>query len=77
MWRGHGPPWPPFTIATVTVAFKRSLETRLGICIYKTSLLHRPDDYIGFKMSSHILQQNYVHDYTDNFSNGILVAGLV
>jgi len=29
-------------------ALKTSLETRLGICIYKTSLLHPPDDYIGF-----------------------------
>ena len=30
------------------VALKTPLEIRLGICIYKTSLLHRPDDYIGF-----------------------------
>jgi len=36
----------------------------LGICIYKTSLLHRPDDYIGFtpSCSPNILQQNCTHD---------------
>ena len=32
----------------ISVALKTPLEIRLGICIYKTSLLHRPDDYIGF-----------------------------
>jgi len=32
----------------ISVAFKTPLETRLGIGIYKnSSLLHRPDDYIG------------------------------
>jgi len=34
-----------------TVALKTPLETRLGICIYETSLLHQPDDYIGFTPS--------------------------
>jgi len=35
----------------------------LGICIHKTSLPHRPDDYIGFTSSCppHILQQNCAH----------------
>jgi len=32
----------------ISVALKTPLEIRLGICIYKTSLLHRSDDYIGF-----------------------------
>ena len=34
--------------SVISVAFKTIPETRLRICIYKTSLLHRPDDYIGF-----------------------------
>ena len=32
----------------ISVALKTPLEIRLGICIRKTSLLHRSDDYIGF-----------------------------
>ena len=45
-------------------ALKKPLEVRLGICIYKTLLLHRPDDYVGFTPSCppHILQQNCAHD---------------
>jgi len=35
----------------ISVALKTSLQIRLGICIYKTSLLHWPDDYIGFTPS--------------------------
>jgi len=35
----------------IVVALKTHLELRLGNCIYKTSLLHRPDDYIGFALS--------------------------
>ena len=35
----------------INVVFKTPLATRLGICIYKTSLLHRPDDYICFTPS--------------------------
>ena len=33
------------------------------MCIYKTSLLHRPDKYNGFTSSCppHILQQNCAH----------------
>jgi len=31
-----------------SVALITPLEMRLGICTYKTSLLHRPDDYVGF-----------------------------
>ena len=37
--------------SVISVALKTPLEIRLGICIYKTSLLHRPDDYIGFPRS--------------------------
>jgi len=46
--------------SVISVAFKLPPETRLGIGIYKTSLLHRPDDYIGFTQSCspHVLQQN-------------------
>jgi len=35
----------------IIVALKTPLEIRLGICTYKTSLLHRPDDYTGFTPS--------------------------
>jgi len=34
----------------ISVAFKTPLKTRLET-IYKTSLLHRPDEYIGFTPS--------------------------
>ena len=37
--------------SVISVAFKTPLEIRLGIYIYKTSLLHRPEDYIGFTPS--------------------------
>ena len=37
--------------SVIIVAFKTPLKIRLGICIYETSLLHRPDDYIGFTPS--------------------------
>ena len=48
--------------SVVCVAIKTPLEIRLGICIYKTSLLHRPDDYIGLpSCPPHILQQNCAH----------------
>ena len=42
-----------------SVALKTPLEIRLRNCIYKTSFLHRPDDYIGFTPSCppHILQK--------------------
>jgi len=48
----------------ISVALKTHLEIKLGNCIYKTSLLHRPDHYIGFTPSCppHILQQNCAHD---------------
>jgi len=44
----------------ISVALKTPIEIRLGICIHKTSLLHRPDDYIGFtpRRPPHILQKN-------------------
>ena len=47
----------------ISVALKIPLQKTLGICIYKTSLLHRPDDYIGFTPSCppQILQQNCAH----------------
>jgi len=49
--------------SVISVVLKTPLQIRLGICIYKMSLLHRPDDYIGFTPSSplHILQQNCAH----------------
>ena len=31
---------------SVALNLKTHLEIRLGICIYETSLLHRPDDYL-------------------------------
>jgi len=40
-----------FQVGRISVAVKTHLEIRLGICIYKTSLLHRPDGYIGFTRS--------------------------
>jgi len=35
----------------------------MEICVYKTLLLHRPDDFIAFTLNcpSHILQQNCAH----------------
>jgi len=47
----------------ISVALITHPEIRLGICIYKTSLLHRHDDYIGFTPSCppRILQQNCAH----------------
>ena len=30
----------------ISVALKTHLEIRLGICIYETSVQHRPDDYL-------------------------------
>jgi len=35
----------------ISIALKTPLEIKLGNCIYKTSLLHRPDRYIGFTPS--------------------------
>jgi len=35
----------------ISVAFKIPVKTRLESCIYKTLLLHRPDDYGGFTPS--------------------------
>jgi len=37
--------------SVINVTLKTPLEIRLGIGIYETSLLHRPDDYIGFTPS--------------------------
>jgi len=53
----------------ISVALKTPLEIRLGICIYKTSFLHRPDDYIGFIPSCppQILQQNCAHAYITSY----------
>jgi len=55
--------------SVIRVALKTPLETRLGICMYKTSLLHRPIDYIGFTPSCppHILQQNCAHVHIELF----------
>ena len=38
-------------LSVISFALKTHLEIRLGICIYKTWLLHRPVDYIGFTLS--------------------------
>jgi len=50
----------------ISVAFKTFQKTRLGNCIYKTSLLHRPDEHIRYTPSCppNILQQNCTHDLT-------------
>jgi len=37
--------------SVISVALKTPLEIKLGICVHKTSLLHRPDDHIGFTPS--------------------------
>jgi len=57
--------------SVISVALKTPPEIRLGICIYKTSLLHRSDDYIGFTPSCppHILQQNCAHARKQPCSN--------
>ena len=51
--------------SVISVALGTPLKTRLGMRIYKTSLPHRPDNYIGFTSSCppHILQQNCAHAY--------------
>ena len=51
--------------SVISVALKTPLEIRLVICIYKTSLLHRLEDWIGFALSCppHILQQNCAHGH--------------
>jgi len=56
----------------ISVAFKTPLKIRLGICIYKTSLLHRPDEYIGFTPSypPNILQQKCAPDAEIRWVNG-------
>jgi len=64
----------------ISVALETYLEIRLIICIYKTSLLHRPDDYIGFTpiCAPHILQQNCAHAlyyYIDQARRPDLTAG--
>ena len=48
----------------ITVALKTPLQVRFAISIYKTSLLHQPDNYIGFTSycPPNILQQNCAHD---------------
>jgi len=35
----------------ISVALETPLEIRLRICLYKMSLLYRPDDYVGFTPS--------------------------
>jgi len=35
----------------ISVSLKTHLEIRLAMCVYKTSFLHRHDDYIGFTPS--------------------------
>jgi len=37
--------------SVISVALKTHLEIKLGICMLKTLLLHRPNDYIGFTPS--------------------------
>jgi len=47
--------------SVISVALRTPL-TRLGMCIYTTSLPHRPDNYIAFTSSCPpILQQNCAH----------------
>jgi len=58
----------------INVALKTPFKVRLGISLYKTSLLLRPDDYIGFTPSCppHILQQNYAHDASYTFPLNVI-----
>jgi len=37
--------------SVIRVSLKTPVEIRLGISLYKMSVLHRPDDYIGFTPS--------------------------
>jgi len=57
----------------ISVALRTPLEIRLGKCMCKTSLLHRPDDYIGFTPSCppH-LQQNCAHEYDTVMGYGVV-----
>jgi len=37
--------------SVISIPLNITLKTRLWFCIYRTSLPHRPDDYIGFTSS--------------------------
>jgi len=50
--------------SVISVASKTPLKTRLRICIYKTSLPHRPDDYIGFASSCPLTFYNEIATIT-------------
>ena len=39
--------------SVISVALKTHLKIRLGICIYETSLLHQPDDYLVSHQAVH------------------------
>jgi len=58
----------------IVLLWKHFWKTRLGICIYKTSLPHRPDNYISFtwSCSPHILQQSCAHADTYCYVGNIL-----
>jgi len=58
----------------ISVAFKTPLETRLGICIYKTSLLRRPDVYIGFTLSCTPHFTTKWHPRLHHFFNFVLMT---
>jgi len=57
--------------SVISVALKTPLEIRLGICIYQTSLLHRPDDYIGFPPSCPPTFYNKIAPMTISKNNSI------
>ena len=55
----------------ISVGFKTPIKTRLGICIYKTSLPHQPDDYTGFTSSCPSTFYNKIVPMFSIYSGGI------
>jgi len=49
--------------SVISVAFETPPETGLGICVYKTSLLHRADDYIAVVLKLFVTAHHLVFFY--------------
>jgi len=57
--------------SVISAAFKTPLETRLRICIYKTSLLHWPDDNLDSTPSCPPTFYNKIAPILKSFTVGI------
>jgi len=61
----------------ITVALKTHLKTRLGICVYKTLLLLRADDYWFYIKLSPTFYIKIAPMITDNNYHSVIVALLL